>query len=436
MRDLYKKIIIVLLICLPLAVFADDFFDDFSEDEGSSLEINGSAQLGLRGYFSDDILEDTPDVDTDVLLTLKYTGSIADITIKSKMDRESVILDECYTNIYFDIFNVEAGILKTVWGKGDKLHVVDMLNPMNYSEYFINDYLENKIATPTIKINVPLGNIGLLELAYIPVFQGDLLPTVGRWVPSDVTMLLNTITTMVKTNAATNYGEVYAANIGTGSVPEIGAATGAAMAASLQILQDGSDISQYYQDTDKLSFGQFGLRGTTSLSGFDLGALYYFGYNKQPVLNTEKMLLEYEPKQMIGLEFGKALFGFNLRAEGAYYLMKDSDDSLNYLAGLDYNLPIHNLNINVQLKGNYMLDSDIDNTNMFVGKLSDTFNHEKVSLSVTGIYYLESEDYMIKPEFSTNIGDTIKLNLSSSLFSGLGRYDKNDYLAINVNYMF
>lgn len=474
MTNFTKRVLTLLMVCLPLTLFADDFFDDFAEEEGgasSNLEVNGTVDLGLRTYFADDIKEDAPDVDANASLTLKYTGSMADITVTTLLDKESIDLDECYANIYSDYFNVEAGYLKTVWGKGDKLHVVDLLNPTDYSKYFINDYLENKIAQPTLKVNVPLGASGLVELAYIPVFQGDVVPTDGRWAPAEAAMLKSTVTGIVKAKAEAAYKAAYEkaytdaytaaytaaytsalaggkgpieagiAAINAATPLATGAASGAASAASLEVLQAGSDMSQYYQDTNQLSFGQFGFRTTASVAGFDLGALYYFGYNKQPNLNLAKMKLEYEQMQMVGIELGKALFGFNLRAEGAYYIMKDSDNSLNYLAGFDYNLPLHNINLNLQLKGNYMLDSDVDNANMVVGKLSDTFNHEKVSLSVTGIYNIEDEDYMIKPEFSTTIGDTVKLEVASVIFADkketiLGQYDKNDYVSINVNYMF
>ncbi|QEN05968.1 hypothetical protein EW093_15110 [Thiospirochaeta perfilievii] len=438
------KLLLLTTIFTVLPLVADDFFDDFATDEAGStngVEISGSIDLGLRSYNFEDMLDETADVDTNANLKLTYQGSLADITLTTKVNKESITLDECYTNMYFDKFNVEAGILKTVWGKGDKLHVVDLLNPTDYSTYFITDYLENKIATPTVKFNIPLGATGLLELAYLPTFSSDVLPTSGRWVPNDVKVLLSTVTNLVKSSAAAKYGEVYTANIGTATPEQIGNATGLAYAASLEVLQAGSDMSQYYQDTNSLSFGQYAVRGTASLSGYDLGLLYYYGYNSKPELNESKMLLEYEKKQMIGLEFGRAILGFNLRGELAYYLMDKSENSLNYVAGFDYNFPIHNLNLNAQIKGNYFLDSENDNTNMVVGKLSDTFNHEATSLSVTTIYFVEDKDFMIKPEFTTNIGDTTKLEITTCLFNGdsdtmLGQYDDNDYISVNINYMF
>lgn len=450
MRIANKYILTLLFITSSLTLFADDFFDDFSDDlstAASSIEINGEVNLGTRGYFSDDIMEEEADIVTDGLLTIKYQGTVADITLKTKVTSETVILDEAFTNVYFEYFNIEAGLLKTVWGKGDKLHVVDLLNPTDYGSYFISDYLESKIAQPILKFNVPLGTEGLLELAYIPVFEGDSIPRTGHWVPGAVSEMETVLTTLVENGAKTAYSQAYssayttAKTEGATDVEAYGAATGAAMAASLKVLQNGQDISTYYPNTNNLSYGQGGVRLTGSFSGFDCGALYYYGYVKQPTFNMTDFKFEYEKMQMAGVELGKALGGFNLRAEGAYYIMDDSDDSLNYLGGFDYNLPLHNLNINLQIKGNYLIDSDTDNTNLLVGKLSDTFDHEKTSLSVTGVYYLEDESFMIKPEFTRAIGDTLVLEVVSGIFSGddntiLGQFDDSDYISMNFKYMF
>lgn len=449
--DTLKRCLIGLILTLSIVTLtADDFFDDFSEGlegEASNVSINGEINIGINSYISDDVLEEELDVVTEGSITLSYTGTMGDITIKTKLTPDSITLDECFTNIYFDYFNLEAGILKTVWGKGDKLHVVDLLNPTDYSSYFTNDYLENKIAVPTLKVNVPLGISGLLELVYIPVLEGDNIPTSGRWVPGEVTEMKSRLTSLVETGSETVYSETYAAvyeatllNGGT-AVAAGGAASGAAMAATLKFIQDNSDISSYYPDTDSLSYSQAAVRVTTSVKGMDLGALYYYGYDKQPSFNMEKLKFEYEKLQMIGLEFSTALYGFNLRAEGAYYVMDDSDDSLNYLAGFDYNIPLNNLNLNTQIKGNYLLHSDEDNENLLVVKLSDSYNHEKITASVTALYYLENEDIMIKPEFTTTLGDTLTLNISSGIFTGvnntmLGQYDDNDYISLNLQYMF
>lgn len=421
--------IIILLLIGSFSIFADDFsFDDFSFDEedgstggsvASALEFNGTVDLGTRAYFGDDITEDEADIDTSAVLTLKYRGSMADLTVSTDLSYDSIDLDEAYTNIYFDKFNVEAGVYKTVWGKGDKLHVVDLLNPMDYSEYFLHEYLENKIAQPTLKVNIPMGMSGLIELAYIPVFEGDTIPVTGRWATSDSSALYSAITSYALTPA------------------DVITAAGVAR------LQTLSDTSYYYEDTNSLEYGQFGFRGTVSVSGFDLGALYYFGFNKRPTVPAVlgKGCLKYERMHMAGIEIGKALGGFNLRGEAAYYIMDESDNSINYLAGFDYYLPIHNLNFNIQLKGNYLIDSDYDNENMLVGKLSDNFDHEKKEVAVTGIYYIEDECFMIKPEFSTQVGDSITLEFVTAFFEGdkgtiFGDYDSNDYISLNINYMF
>ena len=413
MNLLNKKIITTIMLLSSLTLFADDFSDDsgfgddssfgsFGDDFGSSsaseVEFSGEVNIGATAYFADDILEESAEFYPEASITLNYTGSLADLTIVTDMTTDEITLDEIYTSIYAEKFNAEVGLLKTVWGKGDKLHVVDLLNSTDYSNYFTEDYLESKKATAMVKFNVPLGETGVLELAYVPLFEGDTIPTDSIWTPYSISTLMS------------------AYNL------------------------TSENVEGMIPDMDTLKNGQAGLRLTGTIGSFDLGTLYYYGYDKQPNV-TSTLELEYERMQMFGIEAGKVLGGFNLRAEGAYYLMDDSDNSLNYVAGFDYNLPLNNLNLNIQIKGNYMLDSDEDNTNLLVGKLSDTYNHEKVSASVTGLYYIEDGDYMIKPEVSTTLGDTLTVEFASGIFFGeddttLGQYDDNDYLSVNLKYMF
>ncbi|MBN2618182.1 MAG: hypothetical protein JXR64_07710 [Spirochaetales bacterium] len=400
MKSMEKLLLALALFCVTTLTFADDFFSDLGDESGSgvvsNLEFNGVVSLSSEISITEDSVNDTFSINegAEALFNLGYTGDSADLKVTLNGDRDSINIDECYANLYFDMLNMEVGYFKTVWGKGDKLHVLDLLNPIDYSNYFTQDYLENKIAQPTIKVNVPVGSFGMLELAYVPIFEGDLIPTDGKWMPLEVK-------------------------------------------AAKTLLQGFSIL---YPDTQTLSYGQFGTRFTTSINGFDFGGLYYFGYDRQPTLNLTKLKMDYNFMNVAGIEFGTVLAGFNLRGELAYYFINNSKDTLNYLGGFDRDLPLHNVNINIQVKGEYNTESE-DITNMVVGKISDSFNHEKITPSVTGMYNVEDMDFMIKPELLYKIGENIEIATSAGIFAGdddttFGQFDLNDYLSLTLKYTF
>ena len=129
----------------------------------------------------------------------------------------------------------------------------------------------------------------------------------------------------------------------------------------------------------------------------------------------------YDRLQSFGVEAATALGPINLRAEGAYYLTDDvagddpevKNNSLNWLCGFDLGLPIHNVTVNAQTIGSYVLggdgivsSTDVDydredlrSTDRLVVKVSDSFNHEKVTPAVTGIWGVEHNEYLVRNNF-------------------------------------
>lgn len=410
-----KKTLLLLLTAFTVTIYADDFFTDFdTEEAAAAVEINGEVNLGLYSVINDDDLEDsTIENITDATFTTKYSGSDADVTVVAEVKTNSINLEECYTNIYFDYFTLDAGLFKTVWGKGDKLHVVDVLNPLDFSNYFENDYIDNKIAQPTLKANIQLGMNGMLEVAYVPTFESDNIPTDGMWQPKESKRLDEYV-------------------------------------AKMRIATSNDKYELPFENRDGVvKNSQAGVRFTNSINGFDFGLLYYHGFYKRPLPIMNGELIEkmvYPTLDMIGIEFGKVLYGFNLRGEAAYYIVEDlfttNMNSINYVAGFDRNLPINNVNLNIQVKGNYIPDANENETNnLLVSKISDTYNHEKVEVSLTNLYVLEDNDYMLKPEVIVKVGDNIELSANATFFEGdddtfLGQFDDNDSLSFNIKYNF
>lgn len=204
--------------------YADDFdsfgdFGDFGGDSSSAasaLEVNGSAEIDIRAYTDSSDKADKDDADKidvralpDAKLDLKYSGNKSDVELKLKVDENTIknhpvdVIDEAVLRAYFGNLTLEAGKMKVVWGKGDKLHVLDNFNADDYSDFIIPDYLDRRISTPMVRAvySLPLANMNI-EGVYTPLLPTDRFATGGRWTPAQVTGLKESVTTIAKTQVA------------------------------------------------------------------------------------------------------------------------------------------------------------------------------------------------------------------------------------------
>lgn len=199
-----KKIISFLLgtSFILAGSFAQDFdFSDFGmeNDSEKSVEIGGNVSSNIRMY--EDEIEGGADAELDV----KYSGNSADAQIKLNLNSSTIlenpedILKEAYLTAYFGNLKIDAGKMNIVWGKGDKLHVLDNFNADDYTDFIIPDYLERRIATPMLRTsygfnfsNNLLSNMKI-EAVYTPFLPVDKFSSSGRWVPSQVENLTGNV---------------------------------------------------------------------------------------------------------------------------------------------------------------------------------------------------------------------------------------------------
>lgn len=191
--------------------WADDFdsFGSFGEDESaegssSKLEVGADAETEIRAYV--DIDESKAEaVELDLApsanLNLKYNGNKSDAEISLKIDETTIknhpedVIDEAVLRGYFGNLTLEAGKMKIVWGKGDKLHVLDNFNADDYSDFIIPDYLDRRISTPMVRAvySLPFANMNL-EGVYTPLLPVDRFAREGRWTPKQVSELTGNVT--------------------------------------------------------------------------------------------------------------------------------------------------------------------------------------------------------------------------------------------------
>lgn len=460
------------------AAFADDFGFDFGDDGGfdfggdgassggiaaalSAISLNGDASLA--GRVSVDRRDDgnsrlkVGDFPTAVFPSLKlgiaYSGASTDFSGTIKLDRTSLgggyyadILDEFTARVYVNgNLQLEAGKMKVVWGKGDKLHVLDNFNANDYTDYIIPDYIDRRIAEPMFRAVYTTDGGIKFEGIYTPTMTGDRYATSGEWIP--------------------------------GKMKEL-----ATEAAKKQ-----KSIS--YPKTLAFKYGQAGIRSTFTLGPVDLGVSYYYGHNKQVSVDLSPILAEikagqtpsklpklrYDRMQVFGLEAAAVLWKFNTRAEFAYNLTADTagddpwvkNNSIGWVAGFDIDLPLHNINVNLQNQGSYVLRSDkIDDTtkkmaasglpvpdgdydadgrysnNKLVLAVTDSWDHEKTKLDVKAIWGIERGDVIVLPKLTRTLLDGFDVSLSGMFIwckdedSEFDGWQHNSFVTVGARYQF
>lgn len=504
------------------AVYADDF--DFGSDDfgfggfggdteaASAVEITGEAKVDARSYINgDDKAKDLPvDADAAAKLDVKYSSSKADAEVVLNLNSATLkdypedILNELVLTGYLGNFKLEAGKMKVVWGKGDKLHVIDNFNADDYTDFIIPDYLDRRIATPMVKgsyafdySNDVLSNMKI-EAVYTPFLPTDRFATSGRWTPAQVSALTDGVTATVTAamepiisnlehariaadklieagEDASKLGALAVANGYTADLAGIGAYVAkvkgdfaAANTAYIMALNNASalsaDPSVLYPNTNTLKYGQAGVRFTASVGTVDLGASYYYGHYKQPSANALKMqsfvtkylsgaevtdsdkFLEYDQKQTFGLEAATILWHFNVRGEAAYNLTKDTDgtdpfvhnNSIQWLGGFDIDLPIWNMNLNVQETGTYILKNDEIESSMYkaydvdyavngycnnriVANITTSFKNDQICPEVTVMYGINNGDLVVMPKIVYKPVSELSL-----IASGMYMWNKDD----------
>ena len=206
--------------------FGDSDFSswDFDSDSGTAFSASANLSSDIRYYFDGNDSKDGTNIEnwTDftnlpveanpsATVNLGYSGKVdAEVTFNVNestiSDYPEDIIDELLLRSYFgDNFILEVGKMKTVWGKGDKLHVFDNFNADNYTDFIIPDYNDRRIATPMVRASYafPFSSNLNVEAVYTPFLPVDRFSTSDRWTPAQVASIKNTITTSA-TAAITN----------------------------------------------------------------------------------------------------------------------------------------------------------------------------------------------------------------------------------------
>ncbi len=439
------KKILVLLITLSFTwnIYSQDGFgsifdsDDISTagtvDQGkSSIKINGKLGFSYKSYLNDSWNSEriiSPYSNLELMIVsdsveakISMNIDAADLDSNIKMDN---LIDELYLRSFFSFGYLDLGLLKTEWGKGDEMHVIDPLNPLDQTNGPLSDINEMKRPEIMAKMNFYIGDGGLLELVYKPYYHSVETASEGRWIIKDLPFPLEPST---------------------------------------------------LPDTENPSYSQAAARFTTTAGIFDLGASYYYGFMTEPGykitytnpvdLSTYRANITNTKAQLFGLEAGWAVGPFTFRTEGGYWLSEDHggtepslyNDRAVWLAGFDIMIPGTPVFLSVQEFGSYVFNFDSSNpmdvdlgmsykknamTNTVIAALEGKFYQDKMKIRLAGLYLFEANGYMVLPTYTWNIEDDLELEVSSQIFGGEDEgpnpyyaWRNNDSITLSLKYIY
>lgn len=485
------------VFCASLAAAQDmDFGDDFGSDFGSdfgdssssssfsagSFSVNGEAQINFRAYVDDKdtiglpIDEWNTWVDPKGKIGLNYSNDTVSADVKFALskdiitDYKSDIIDELTLEATFGNFVVQVGKMKVVWGKGDKLHVLDNFNANDYKDFLIPDYIDRRISEPMVRVlyNAP-NDVGpftsnRFELVWTPFITADRYAASGRWVPNQVNELKKGLTEIAEGVILDSASDEDAGNGG------------------LKMLSRSSSLADnLYPDLYQLKYMQAGARFTTTTGSWDWGVSYYFGRDKCASFDFLKMksyvgkylngnageddkFIDYDFLQVFGVEAAKTFGAYNFRAEAAYNLTQDvagdnpriHNNSVAWVFGFDRDLPISELNFNLQTQGKYIINHDeieknpldtesstYETDNKLVLNISDNLLHGKLKPEISAIYGFEHFDLIIMPKITWYVSDGLEFSANGMYMqsfiknrSEFGDWHNNSFVQISAKYTF
>lgn len=477
--------------------FGDDFGSDFGGDFGDSassssfaataLSVNGEAQVNFRAYVDDEGTSGLPIdewntwVDPKGKLGLNYSNDSVSADVKFALSKDIItdykadIIDELTLEAYLGNFVIQAGKMKVVWGKGDKLHVIDNFNANDYKDFLIPDYIDRRISEPMVRVlyNAPNDagpfTSNRFEFVWTPFMTADRYAASGRWVPTKVKGLKERLTRT-------------AGKLITTQRMLAGTDSEAQAVYTTMLSRSSSLADNLYPDLYQLKYMQAGARFTTTTGSWDWGVSYYFGRDKRASFDYENIVhetyvekylkgtageddkfIDYDFLQVFGVEAAKTFGAYNFRVEAAYNLTQDvagdnpriHNNSVAWVFGFDRDLPISELNFNLQTQGKFILNHDeIKNSgdtesgtyktdNKLVLNISDNLAHGKLKPEVSAIYGFEHFDLIIMPKVTWYVSDGLEFSASGMYMqsfiesrSEFGNWHNNSFVQIAAKYTF
>jgi hypothetical protein len=144
--------------------------------------------------------------------------------------------------------DLKLGLQQVVWGQSDGLRVLDVINPLDYREFILEDFLDSRRPLWLARADAPVGK-GSLQMIWVPYFAPGRIP-----VPDD------------EFNAGPSFG-----------LGLIGAASGIQNVDRIPLRVEPTARPAY-----QLKSSQAGARYSRSIGSWDLTANYFYGWEDIP----------------------------------------------------------------------------------------------------------------------------------------------------------
>jgi hypothetical protein len=328
---------------------------------------------------------------------------------------------ELYADIFGENLDLRLGRQQVVWGEADGLRMNDIINPQDFKEFILSDYIDSRIPLWIVKFDYYRGDF-TYEGVIIPEFRRDRFARRGsEW-------------------------EFYQE-----PVPQW-----------LRVTK-----KENKKPAKTFKNWEWGLRVFRTIKGWELSCSYFYTWEDLPtfhaIISRPLPELTIHPEHhrlhVFGFTYNKVIGPIVLRGEGSFYLNKyfrtlsrnDHDgvvkhNFLFYMLGCDYHVR-NNLDLNFQFVqraisnySHHLLEEEIQNT--FTVFLQSDFFHETLKPTILFIYNTSEGDCWISPKVSYDVTDRWQIALGADFFEGgskddfYGQFDRNDRIYFEIKFGF
>ncbi len=328
---------------------------------------------------------------------------------KPWLDPRQILLDGKIKRV-----NLRLGLQQVVWGQADGLRVLDVINPLDYREFILEDFLDSRRPLWTARTDIQLAG-GSLQIIWIPYFAPGRLP-----------------------------GEENEFSLGPSfGLGLINAALGGGLLTRSTLNLEPARRPHY-----RLRASQGGGRFARSIGGWDLSLNYFYGWEDVPtpyLAGFDASSLPSAPKLNIAPRYdrktvygGTASTNFGpvvLRMEAGWNTRKpaaattfpprtgfESFGQFSGVAGLDYS-PASWLWLSGQYFLNFVSAPQrillFPRYNQLVSAYARTnFFRETLRPELFILTGLNQREYMIRPRVTRNFGDHWSTSVGADFLSG------------------
>jgi len=388
------------------------------------IEVFGRAKWELaRETGSGDSQKNEQSIDLEVKSQLSDSLSLKAIVRalhESELEadnRSDLDMREFYLDLAGEKGRLRLGRQQVVWGKTDGLRLLDLINPQNFREFILDDFIDSRIP---------------LWMARGDYYSGD----------DSIQVLIIPDVRLNKTaGAGDRFEPLFLKNIRSSPVP----------------LQEGKDPST------SLSNSEFGLRYSGFAKGWDYSLNYFYSWEDNPIYFREDIggtvtnVKTNKRLKMLGGAFSRAFGPIVLRGEaalnmGRYFSTIDpahpdgqvQKDELRTAMGLDYSSG--NWAISGQIFETIITDydrailNDRLTTSLSLMVSRDLLN-ETLNLKLMNILGLNNSDNMGRFSATYLISDRWKVMGGIALFNGpassfFGQFGDADRAELELTYSF